>query len=103
MTNYPDAATHCCPPPIKKKKDRSGHWRWPRSIPTARGREIWPPLMAIFVSDKPKKKKKKRKKKKIGPLGVAVIHPNSQRERDLATPNGFFFSLASQKKKKKNR
>jgi hypothetical protein len=42
----------------KEKKDpatRHGRdppqatWGWQRSTPTARGREIWPPLMAIFV------------------------------------------------------
>jgi hypothetical protein len=33
--------------------------------------------------------------------GVAVIHPNSQGERDPATPNGHFCLSGEQKKKKK--
>jgi hypothetical protein len=40
-----------------KKKKRTDHWGWPRSTPTARGREIRPPPVAIFVS--PVKKKKR--------------------------------------------
>jgi hypothetical protein len=40
-----------------KKKKKIGHWGWPQSTPTVRGKEIRRPLVAIFVSLANKKKK----------------------------------------------
>jgi hypothetical protein len=55
-----DAATRRPSPatfPAKKKKDRSGHWGWPRSTPTARGRD--PATLSGHICLREPKKKKK--------------------------------------------
>jgi hypothetical protein len=43
----------------EEEEERFGHWGWLRSTPMARGREIQPPPVAIFVSPANKTKTKK--------------------------------------------
>jgi hypothetical protein len=45
----------------KKEEERFGHWGWPRSTPTARGRDPATLSGPICLSDEPAKKKKKRR------------------------------------------
>ena len=86
----------------KKKKDKSDHWGWPRSTPTAKGRD--PATLSGHIC----LRWTNQKKKKFRPLGVAVIHPqrpgvaaihpNGEGERDPATPSGHFCLSGEPKK-----
>jgi hypothetical protein len=76
----------------KKKKKRSGHWGWPRSTPTARGRDPATLSGHVSLSGEPVHQEKKihRSGHWVWPgstpsgLGVAEIQPNGQGVRNLA-------------------
>jgi hypothetical protein len=85
----------------KKKKDRSGHWGWPRSTTTAKGRDLATPSGHFCLSDEPKKIR--RATKIVSHVSKIDSNASKLKPKREGEPYLKFYHPKKKKKKKKIR